>query len=111
GHPAPAVLALESDRDPDLAQRRGEPTQGFRQDRRALRPAFRLLLGFGCNSIESAYPSYLLVHLHKPLVAAPKQRSEWPLHHRLAIGAEVFLVHYLFVRLACFGLHSNLWPQ
>ena len=52
-HPAPAVLALESDVDPGLAQRRGEPTQGFRQDRRALRPAFRLLLGFGCSSIES----------------------------------------------------------
>src|SRR5262249_38435120 len=49
-----AILAVERDVDPDLAQRWGDATEALCQRGRALRPALRLLLGFGRNSIESS---------------------------------------------------------
>src|SRR5262245_4695543 len=58
----------------------------------------------------AAYPSDLSVYLRKPLVDA-EQCAEWALRHRLAIGAEIFLVHCRFVRLARFCFHCDLRPQ
>jgi hypothetical protein len=57
-----------------------------------------------------AYPE-LLLHIRQPLSPTTQQRSEWALDHGLSIGAEIFLVHCCFVRLARFGFHSDLGPQ
>ena len=71
------------------------------------------LLSYGVRCARRAasrISSDLLVYLRKPLVDA-EQCAEWALHHRLAIGAEVFLVHCRFVRLARFCFHRDLRSQ